>query len=77
MLHDRQPRHHHRRDGKEILKDNKTMTPIEAFELAIELAVTAPTDEKAEQATILAEEIAMQLTHEQVQEIMAKFETIH
>ena len=53
------------------------MTPIEAFELAIELAVTAPTDEKAEQATILAEEIAMQLTHEQVQGIMAKFETIH
>lgn len=53
------------------------MTPIEAFELAIELAVTAPTDEKAGQATALAEEIAMQLTHKQVQEIMAKFETIH
>ncbi len=53
------------------------MTPIQAFELAIELAVTAPTDAKAMQATHLAEEIALQLTHKQVQEIMAKFETIH
>jgi hypothetical protein len=53
------------------------MTPIQAFELAIELAVTAPTDAKAMQATHLAEEIALQLTHQQVEEIMSKFETLH
>jgi hypothetical protein len=53
------------------------MTHIEAFELAIELAITAPTDAKAMQATDLAEEIALQLTHEQVEEIMSKYETQH
>ena len=53
------------------------MTPIQAFELAIELAVTAPTDAKAMQATHLAEEIALQLTHQEVEEIMSKFETLH
>ena len=53
------------------------MTPIEAFDLAIELAVTAPTDAKAMQATNLAEEIAMQLTPKQVKEIMSKYETQH
>jgi len=53
------------------------MTPIEAFELAVELAITAPTDAKAMQATKLAEEIALQLTHEQVEEIMSKYETQH
>jgi hypothetical protein len=53
------------------------MTPIEAFEMAIELAVTAPTDAKAEQASKLAEEIAMQLTPEQVQSILKTFEKGH
>ena len=50
------------------------MTPIEAFELAIELAITAPTEAKARQATELAEGIAMQLTPEQVEQVKAKFE---
>jgi len=53
------------------------MTPIEAFELAVELAITAPTDAKAMQATKLAEEIALQLTHEQAEEIISKYETQH
>jgi len=50
------------------------MTFIEAFELAIELAITAPTEAKAIQATELAEGIAMQLTPEQVEQVKAKFE---
>ena len=50
------------------------MTPIEAFELAIELAITAPTETKAIQATELAEGIAMRLTPEQVEQVKAKFE---
>lgn len=50
------------------------MTPIEAFEMAIELAVAAPTDAKADQATKLAEDIAMQLTPEQVQEVLTRLE---
>lgn len=53
------------------------MTPIEAFELAVELAITAPTDTKAMQATKLAEEIAMQLTPKQAEEVMSKYETQH
>lgn len=50
------------------------MTPIEAFDLALELAISAPTQEKTEQATKLAEEIAMQLTPEQVEEVKSKYE---
>lgn len=50
------------------------MTPIEAFELAIELAITAPTEAKASQATDLAEGIAMHLTPEQVEHVKAKYE---
>ena len=50
------------------------MTPIEAFELAIELAITAPTEAKAIQATELAEGIAMQLTPEQVAQVQAQYE---
>jgi len=53
------------------------MTPIEAFELAVELAVTAPTDANAMQATNLAEEIALLLTPKQVEEVMSKFEIRH
>ena len=46
------------------------MTPIEAFQLAVDLAVTASTDEKAAQATHLAEEIAKMLTPEQVESVL-------
>lgn len=49
------------------------MTPVEAFGLAIELALTAPTEEKADQATRLAEEIALQLTNEQVEFIKSQY----
>jgi hypothetical protein len=55
-------------------RKDKPMTPIEAFELAIELAIAAPTEAKAIQATELAEGIAMQLTPEQVEQVKAKFE---
>ena len=52
------------------------MTPVEAFDLAIELALTAPTEEKSHQATRLAEEIALQLTSEQVEFIKSKYTKI-
>lgn len=50
------------------------MTPIEAFELAIDLAISAPTDAKAMEATELAEGIAMLLTPEQVAQVQAQYE---
>ena len=50
------------------------MTPIQAFELALDLAITAPSKEKGEQATKLAEEIAMLLTNEEIKMIKLKFE---
>jgi len=50
------------------------MTPVQAFELALELAISAPTENKARQATELAESIAMQLTPEQVEQVKASFE---
>lgn len=50
------------------------MTPLQAFELAIDLCLTAPTDEKAQQATELAEQIAQQLTPAEVQSVLAAME---
>lgn len=50
------------------------MTPTEAFELAIELAISAPSQSKTEQAVKLAEEIAIHLTNEEVELIKSKFE---
>ena len=50
------------------------MTPIEAFKLAIELALTAPDEERAALATEHAEEIAKQLTEEQVTSVLSKYE---
>jgi hypothetical protein len=49
------------------------VTPVEAFDLAIELTLTAPTEEKADQATRLAEEIALQMTSEQIEFIKSKY----
>lgn len=50
------------------------MTPVEAFELAIELALTAPDEERAALATKHAEEISISLTKEQVSAVLAKYE---
>lgn len=50
------------------------MTLIEAFDLAVELAITAPSKEKAKQATELAEGFAMLLTDEEVQSVKEKYE---
>lgn len=50
------------------------MTPVEAFQLAIDLAVTAATNEKAAQATQLAEDIAKMLTPEQVKSVLEMME---
>lgn len=54
-------------------KENQ-VTPIQAFELALDLAITAPSKEKEEQATKLAEEIAMLLTNEEIHSVKLKFE---
>ena len=50
------------------------MTPIEAFDFAIELSLSAPDDERSSRAVKLAEEIAMQLTPDQVQQVLTKYE---
>lgn len=50
------------------------MTPTEAFELAIELAISAPSQLKSEQAVKLAEEIAIHLTKIEIDLIKSKFE---
>lgn len=50
------------------------MTPVEAFELAIDLAILAPTEAQSERAIELAEIIAMELTHEQIEIIKSRFE---
>lgn len=52
------------------------MTPTQAFEMALDLAITAPTEAKAEQATRLAEEIAMMLTPQEVEAVKATFEEV-
>ena len=50
------------------------MTPVEAFDLALELAITAPSEEKGEQAIELAEEFAMLLTNEEINLVKRKYE---
>ena len=50
------------------------MTSTQAFGMALDLAIIAPTEDKAEQATRLAEEIAMMLTPEEVAQVKAIFE---
>jgi len=48
--------------------------PIDAFHMACELAISAPSQAKSEQATRLAEEIAMMLTPEQVDTVKRSIE---
>ena len=60
----------------ETNEGTKAMTPTQAFEMALDLAITAPTEAKAEQATRLAEEIAMMLTPEEVEAVKATFEEV-
>jgi hypothetical protein len=50
------------------------MTPVQAFEMAIELAISAPSQSKSDQAVKLAEEIAMQLTKIEIDLVKSKFE---
>ena len=50
------------------------MTSVQAFELALELAITAPTKAKSREATRLAEDIALQLTPQEVEQVKATFE---
>jgi hypothetical protein len=48
--------------------------PVTAFALAVDLAINAPDDERAARAVALAEEIAMHLTPEQVEQVKAQYE---
>ena len=48
--------------------------PVTAFALAIDLAINAPDDESSDRAVLLAEEIAMHLTPEQVEQVKAQYE---
>jgi hypothetical protein len=48
--------------------------PLTAFALAIDLAINAPDDESSDRALALAEEIAMHLTHEQVEQVKTQYE---
>ena len=49
-------------------------SPIEAFHMACELAISAPTQAKSDMATKLAEEFAMMLTPEQVATVKRSIE---
>ena len=49
-------------------------SPIEAFHMACELAIIAPTQAKSDMATKLAEEFAMMLTPEQVATVKRSIE---
>jgi hypothetical protein len=48
--------------------------PVTAFALAVDLAINAPDDESSDRALALAEEIAMYLTHEQVEQVKTQYE---
>lgn len=48
--------------------------PLTAFALAVDLAINAPDDESSDRALALAEEIAMHLTHEQVEQVKTQYE---
>lgn len=50
------------------------MEPIDAFDLALNLAITADTQDRVDRAVKLAEEIAMQLTPEQVEQVKSRYE---
>ena len=47
---------------------------IEALRAALALAITAPTDEKAAQATAIAEQLTIGLTEAEVRAVQAEFE---
>ncbi|MCP4952341.1 MAG: hypothetical protein GY922_10915 [Proteobacteria bacterium] len=50
------------------------MNHLEAFDLALRLAITAPSEEKLAAATQLAEEFAMSLTAEEIKSVQRKYE---
>ena len=50
------------------------MKIIEAFRLALELSIDAPTEEKSQSALSIAESIALSLTNEQIEEVKSLIE---
>ena len=52
----------------------KPKTDIEAFTLALQLAVSAPTDDKLNKALSIANKLAAILTKEQIEIVKSKLE---
>jgi len=52
----------------------KPKTDIEAFTLALQLAVSAPTDDQSNKALSIANKLAAKLTKEQIELVKSKFE---
>jgi hypothetical protein len=59
---------------KETHNMTQIQDPVTAFALAVSLAINAPDDESSDRAVALAEEIAMHLTPEQVEQVKAQYE---
>ena len=52
----------------------KPKTDIEAFTLALQLAVSAPTDDQSNKALSIANKLAAKLTKEQIELVKSKLE---
>jgi hypothetical protein len=52
----------------------KPKTDIEAFTLALQLAVSAPTDDQSNKALSIANKLAAKLTKEQIEIVKSKLE---
>jgi len=58
---------------KTVNMDKSIIDDEAAFELALQLAITAPTEAKADECVSIAEMIAIRIGGEAVQRIQAKF----
>jgi hypothetical protein len=52
----------------------KPKTDVEAFTLALQLAVSAPTDDQSNKALSIANKLAAKLTKEQIELVKSKLE---
>ena len=61
-------------DGKRMNNYKTPTNNLEAFTLALRLAVTAPSDDLSSKATAMAHSLAMRLTADQVNGVKAMLE---
>tara|TARA_R110002110_G_scaffold331491_1_gene542653 strand:+ start:292 stop:453 length:162 start_codon:yes stop_codon:yes gene_type:complete len=52
------------------------MTKLEAFECALRLAIAAPDQRRSDMASVLADEIANDLTDEEIKTVLEEIECI-